>query len=177
MNCKSQKILDSIIANVFFIRFIIMIIIYMNSSNIYHVWTLLLLDSLKGIPIRASCDEHPLVANSERYQFWDKILDSLGYIMSLEIIERNKILDSHEIKILKVSLYYRFIGAFLYLFTGNRKLLFYFPDMFKELIFIYTNKFNTYWIVPILFVKIYIEYRLHYTMEGTNILKVLMNEN
>ncbi len=49
--------------------------------------------------------------------------------------------------------------------------------MFKELIFIYTNKINTYWTIPILFVKIYIEYRLYYTMEGTNILKVLMNEN
>ncbi len=112
MNCNSQKVLDSIIANVFFVRFIIMIIIYMNSSNIYHVWTLLLLDSLKGIPIRASCDEHPLVSKSERYQFWDKILDSLGYIISIDIIERNKILDSHEIKILKVALWYRFIGTF-----------------------------------------------------------------
>lgn len=163
---KNEKI-----SQIFILRFFVTIVIYLANINPWlKILIILSLDFIKGLCYIGKFERNELVKN-QFYQYYDKIQDLFGYYLSYFIITNNKLLPPRETKILLYTLLYRTIGDFIYLLTGNRKMLFYFFDVFKEFLLVFylfkpdTLGFYAGIIISVV-VKLWMEYRIHYVQKS-----------
>jgi hypothetical protein len=182
MDCENQNNNIDVIKKIFFSRFLFIIIIFfMKSINPWiKIILLLSIDFVKNIPFLFLCkDKLPVFSGDNDklslfYQYYDKILDSITYIICYIILLQYKLLSPNIQNILLFILFYRIIGVTLYLTKNNRNYLFYFVDLFKEILlllfYFYNNliSFNTTFIlfIFILIIKLYFEYQFHILKKG-----------
>lgn len=167
----------NIITNVSIFRLIYLSIILLSNIK---TWTKIILisafDYIKHSLICLISGKKIIVSKNEHYQTLDKVGDSLENAIILYLIYSNKLLSPIYTNTLIFAYFYRLIGVVSYLlFKSDRKILVYFPDIFKELLLIsYLSefKFNNnkkVFIVLLLIsivVKVYIEYKFHYQKVG-----------
>ena len=148
----------------FIFRAILVLWLYISSlqpwTKIFFITTL---DNIKNLAIKEKG-----LAKNDLYQKYDKILDTFSYFIILEIIKKESLLSLEKITVLTIIFCFRFFGIILYLFSKNRKILFYTSDLFREilLLFYFTNKNHCYWFIIILIIKLIIEYHFHYIKGG-----------
>ena len=151
------------------IRLIITIAIYCSTINTDLKMTLILaLDFVKNgyFYIRDRQQLGNLAKNSV-YQDWDKTVDTFTYFLVFRLAQQVKWLSKGELDLLFVALFVRSIGVCL--MFKNRDYLAYFPDLFKEILFVLylrnVNKISdvSTIVVSVIFIlfKIYSEYNLH----------------
>lgn len=163
------------IAEIFILRFFMTIVIYMaNIDPWLKILLILSMDLVKGIPMIGYFKKGEKSKN-RYYQYYDKILDLFGYYLTYYIVVNNKLLPENEIKILKYILFYRTIGSMIYFTTGNRQILFYFIDLFKEFLlifYLFPPKSKMYYIGLTLsiVIKIWVEYSLHVKKTGIDLI-------
>ena len=168
---------NKIITNVAIVRLVYLSIILISKLK---TWTKIIFiaafDYIKHPLICLINGKQIIVSNNENYQTLDKVGDSLENAIILYLIYSNKLLSPIYTNTLIFAYFYRLIGVVSYLlFKSDRKILVYFPDIFKELLLIsYLSefKFNNdkkVFIVLLLIsivVKVYIEYKFHYQKVG-----------
>jgi hypothetical protein len=152
-------------------------LLYLTSilcSNL-KVWTKIILiaafDYFEGRIICLFANQEVNFNSNNYYQSLDKFNDTLENGIILYLIYSNKLLSTNYIKLLSFAYFYRVIGITLNLvFKKNRKILLYFPDIFKELLLIsylsqfkFNNNIKLFIILLLLtiMIKIYIEYLFH----------------
>ena len=133
-------------------------------------WFIDLIDC--DIPRLLNLYKNKKFCDTTEYQITDKITDSLCYIMLLNYIFQNNLLNKKEINVIFWLLLYRLIGVLIFLKKKNRQILFYFPNFFLEitlaLLFIKESNiknltnYKTIIIGIVLILKIIQEYILHY---------------
>jgi hypothetical protein len=164
--CEVNQNLNIYIKRIFFIRLVVMVLVFTLKIN---DWTkiilILLMDYVKTLPLLL-CNTYPTLSTNSMYQELDKILDSLGYVMCYQIIVSKHLLPPKSTKILFAVLSYRLVGLSLFFLTFNRSLLFFFPDLFKEIMivlyFVPSTSAKFYIFSGIILVlKLYIEYLYH----------------
>lgn len=165
------------ITNISIFRLIYLAIILISNLK---VWTKIIFiaafDYIKHSLICLLSGKKIIVSNNEHYQTLDKICDTLENGIILYLIWNNKLLSPIYIQTITFFYFYRLIGVVSYLlFKSDRKILVYFPDIFKELLLIsYLSefKFNNDKKIFILLllisivIKVYIEYKFHYEKVG-----------
>lgn len=80
-----------------------------------------------------------IAPKEESYHHTDKIIDVFTYGVFLVMF--GNIFDKYTLSVLWGFTLYRFLGVMLYLQTGNRKLLFYFPDFVNSTMVVYLLKY------------------------------------
>jgi hypothetical protein len=93
------------------------------------------------------------LANSRFYQLRDKIIDSLSYLLAWYVFNLDPIF-------LYVVLY-RLIGVYGYYQTNNKKMFVFFPDVFKEFLFLSGFKLDNTIYGCVVILKMVFEYFLH----------------
>ena len=120
--------------------------------------------------------------NSIIYQKFDKITDSICYVLlSIYLFNNNNL--SYQYYYLLLLLIYRLIGTYLFLTTNNRQYLFYFPNFFLEIClglyvinyFPILNSYKKSILINIIIYKIIQEYFFHYKkiINVINIYKII----
>tara|TARA_Y100000768_G_scaffold234406_1_gene177203 strand:- start:2012 stop:2530 length:519 start_codon:yes stop_codon:yes gene_type:complete len=114
--------------------------------------------------------------NSITYQKFDKITDSISYVLlSIYLFNNNNL--SYQYYYLLLLLIYRLIGTYFFLVTNNRQYLFYFPNFFLEIClglyvinyFPILNSYKKGILINIIIYKIIQEYFLHYNKKKIDI--------
>jgi hypothetical protein len=171
----------NIITNVFIFRLIYLLLILLSNIKI---WTKIILiaafDYIKRSLICLISGKNIIVSKNEHYQTVDKFLDSLENGIILYLIYTHKLLSPSYTKVISIVYFYRLIGVTSYLlFKKDRKILLYFPDIFKELLLIsYLSEFkfnnDKKIFISLLFIaiviKVYIEYKFHYEKSGISLI-------
>ena len=122
--CEANQSLDIYIKRIFFIRLIVMLLVFtLKINNWTKIILILLMDYVKTLPLLL-CNTYPTLSTNSMYQELDKILDSLGYVMCYQIIVSKHLLPPKSTKILFAVLSYRLVGLSLFFLTFNRSLLF-----------------------------------------------------
>ena len=107
------------------------------------------------------------------YQQHDKVADLIGYIVVLHYLYKKKAFEDGKLMILTVVLIYRLIGDYIFFKEKNRKVLFYFPNIYEKLILFWAILSDTglkpekyteiLIIIFIVMFKTYHEFLLHYS--------------
>ena len=186
MNCTNEKEVSNHLVNLIIIRIVLILLIFYTKS--VNNWTKIILisslDFIKNISFLVVCGKNklPTFSNNDLYQKSDKIIDILSYYLIFYIVKNNQLLPETYIKYLFYILLYRMIGVIYYLCTNNRKIFIYFVDMFKEALFLFylfsftflksvSVEIKTVFILFLVMIKLYIEYRFHYVKDGILIFK------
>ena len=109
---------------------------------------------------------------TKEYQLHDKMADLISYILILHYLYKHKILDNDKLIDLAILLGYRLIGDLIFFIQKNRKVLFYFPNIFEMLALFWVilqdtnntaikNSYHMLLIIAITLIKTYHEYFLH----------------
>lgn len=147
------------------------VLFFTNVNLFIKIIIIILIDNLDSEIPKILLDEWicTICGNNLYYQRLDKIIDSICYIILLYYIISIKIFSNHINKFLIFLLIFRLIGVTLFLSNNDRKFLFYFPNFFLEISFIYSliNYYNLYNIENILIIlviiyKIIQEYFMHF---------------
>lgn len=110
---------------------------------------------------------------TKEYQIHDKIADLLGYIIVLHYLYKEKVFEEGKLMILSTVLVYRLIGDYIFFKEKNRKVLFYFPNIYEKLVLLWAifndtglNVDKYVEVLIIIFItmfKTYHEFFLHYS--------------
>ena len=110
---------------------------------------------------------------TKEYQIHDKIADLGGYCVVLYYLYKKEILNKEKIIVLSSLLVYRIIGDIIFFKEKNRKILFYFPNVFEKIALLFAILYDTqstlhndYIVLIAVFIgmfKTYHEYFLHYS--------------
>ena len=119
------------------------------------------------------------ICRGEHYQRLDKITDSAVYVLLLLYVYQKSLLSTVGRKVVLGLLIYRLLGVGLYLIENNRKLLFYFPNFFLEVLFVllFTKKvgLRAVLIGLVAVFKMIQEYCLHYVeRKGSSVRALLL---
>jgi hypothetical protein len=74
------------------------------------------------------------LCNTYWYQFGDKIIDQVQYMVALYVLWSAPIIEVHHKTILFVAWIWRMVGVYLFISTKNKIWLTICPDLFKELL-------------------------------------------
>lgn len=158
--------LKNVLYELFFLRLVLMILLYyLPINNWIKIILILLLDHFKRYYILFRCEKFMKLTHVKLYHTLDKVLDLFGYILVYSLVKKNNLLSSTYTKYLLYILLLRIVGDFLYYLTQKREFLFYFPDLFKEALLLFALVKNKE-LLKVLFIgmiilKLYIEYVLH----------------
>jgi hypothetical protein len=168
---------NKIITNIAIVRLFYLVIILLSKIKI---WTKIILiasfDYIKHSLICLLSGKKIIVSKNEYYQTLDKFFDSVENGIILYLVYTHKLLSPIYTKVISIVYFYRLIGVGNYLiFKKDRKMLVYFPDIFKELLlisYLCEFKFNNdkkifiYLLLISIVIKVYIEYKFHYEKSG-----------
>ena len=119
-----------------------------------------------GLPKLLGLYKDARFCEGEHYQRLDKITDSAVYVLLLFYVYQKSLLSTVGREVVLGLLIYRLLGVGLYLIENNRKLLFYFPNFFLEVLFVllFTKNvgFRVVLIGLVAVLKVVQEYFLHY---------------
>ena len=186
MDCTNEKEVNNQLIKLITIRILLTFLIFYSKS--INNWTKIILisslDFIKNISFLFICGKNklPTFSNNELYQKSDKILDTLSYYLIYYLVKSNQLLPEIFTKYLFYILLYRTVGVVYYLFTNDRKIFVYFVDLFKEALLLFylfsftflksiSVEIKTVLILFLVIIKLYIEYRFHYTKDGILIFK------
>ena len=93
------------------------------------------------------------LANSRFYHVRDKLIDSLSYLLVWYVFNLNPIF--------LYLVLYRLIGVYGYYQTNDKKIFVFFPDVFKEFLFLSGFKLDTSIYSIVFILKMVFEYVLH----------------
>ncbi len=110
---------------------------------------------------------------TKQYQIHDKIADLLGYCIIMYYLYKKEIFPMNKLIVLFGLLIYRLIGDIIFFVQKNRKVLFYFPNIFEMLALYWAILYDiqkepgkgadTLIIIAIVLFKTYHEYFLHFS--------------
>jgi hypothetical protein len=110
---------------------------YVNIRIEYKIILFYLYDFLDcDIPKYVSFNSNNAFCKTLEYQFTDKITDTITYLMLYYYLLKNSILNSNELKLVKILLIFRIVGVVLFILTSNESLLFLFANYFLEVTFL-----------------------------------------
>ena len=146
---------------------------FANIDVFLKILILLSIDSFKFVYLYLTVKELKKgdLAMNAMYQRWDKILDMLSYVLVQTLLMKHSILTNLQTNIMLGLLAERMIGEMLYAATDKREYLFYFPDVYKEILLVF-YVFGENWsaAVPVgatsIAAKFYLEYKFHVSLEG-----------
>ena len=176
-----EALLRQVIQEVFVLRVVLMVVIMCSRvSPILKIVLLLSLDAIKGVYIAARmtlADQglyKGMLASNEYYKKADCMLDTTGYILSLVLVHRHHLLSQGYTHILDVVLGFRLIGVSMFYLKNDPKYMFYFPDLFKELLLLmYVLEWKPSNHIPVVGIalawvvfKYYQEYQFHIKKSG-----------
>lgn len=114
--------------------------------------------------------DHTLTKN---YQLHDKVADLIGYCLIMYYLYKNSIFPRDKLIVLASLLIYRLIGDIIFFVQKNRRILFYFPNIFEMLALYWAivydikgdpqKEVDTLIIIAIVLFKTYHEYFLHFS--------------
>jgi hypothetical protein len=174
----SSPLLDDAVKKMNLIRIVAMVVVFVLRINPWVKIALILsMDALKCqllymLDSSKLSKEKGALSQNHYYQYYDKIMDTLGYYMSYVIIKQHSLLTPVQTQILLGALIYRTVGVVIYLVTKKDNILLYFVDMFIPLLALFIVfgrcKLVSQVVIAGLFLayKILIEQKLHYTFEG-----------
>ena len=169
---EDTKVIQTI-TNVAIFRLLYLAVILCSNLK---VWTKIILiaafDYIEGRIICLFANQEVNFNSNHYYQSFDKFNDTVENGVILYLIYSNNLLSPYYTKLIAFAYFYRVIGVTLNLvFKKDRKILLYFPDIFKELLLIsYLSQFQfnnntklfTILVLLAIVIKIYIEYLFHY---------------
>ena len=145
-------------------------IFYSELSPLIKIVLILGIDLVKNVYFFNLHEELPTLSNNKLYQDWDKVQDTFAYFLVLCLINTYNLITDSQKQILTLLLTIRTAGVVQMLRTGDRKILLYFPDLFKEtlLLFLLTCSFKLKVVIGVLLLvfKLWLEYNFHVKKRG-----------
>lgn len=157
----------------FYTRLIVQLLIFISNINPLTKIILIFLTDVIDSEILKRCYNSTSLTlrTNNQYQFTDKLNDMIGYLLTINIISKYKLLSMSSINILWIVLCYRIIGEIIAYKTKNRKYLMVFIDLYKEIFllmyFIKDPKIFYILFVILVIFKLYVEYIYHYKPQET----------
>ena len=131
-----------------------------------------------GLPRLLGLYKNAQFCEGEQYQRLDKITDAVVYALLLLYVYQQSLLSQTGREVVLGLLIYRLLGVGLYLIESNRKLLFYFPNFFLEVLFVllFTKNvgFRVVLICLVVVFKMVQEYFLHYVERKGSLAEALV---
>ena len=164
----------------------IFILFYLKIPLTYKLLLIIFFDNLDGrIPKMLNIYKYNHT-KTKKYQTHDKVADLVGYLLILYYIYKNNILTKQQFNVIILFLGYRIIGDIIYFIQKNRKIFFYFPNIYEKLILFWVilKDFNinldyayqSVFIILIVLLKVYQEYTLHYCSDKNPKIKKLSED-